>query len=103
MNLTHWQILTASLAAGTVVKTTTNLIDVAVTRILKDTIYCRPQICPGRENCNQCLPSRNVFKAIPYLVKKNGYKIAFNGIFQNYLSGFARTLSFFPVYEYCKF
>lgn len=102
LNLSQWQIIGASLASGMTVKTTTNVIEVATTRILKDTIFCRPATCPGRQNCTTCLPSRNLFKVIPYIIQKNGWTVIFNGIFQNYATGFARTLSFFPVYEYCK-
>ena len=99
------QIMLSSLTSSLCTKFMVNGIDVAYTRISKDTLTCMPRTClsPLRKSaCPECLPSRNIFKVIPHLIRTGGLKVLYNGITSTIPLAFARSLSFFPCYEFCK-
>jgi hypothetical protein len=104
--LTTKQVMASTLIANLSTRISTNIFEIASTRIIKDLVFCRPKTCLSPANvaeCPQCLPSRNIFKVIHHMVKKNGPSIALNGLAQGIGTGLSRTLSFFPTYEYCKY
>ena len=88
----------------------TNLPEVSSTRIIKDILACQARKCEidrssltiSKITCDHCLPTRNIFKVMPYLIRTQGFKMAFNGIFYGISSSMGRTLIFFPIYENCK-
>ena len=101
---TH-EIMISSFTGSAVTRILLNGVEVAATRIIKDTLACTPQGClspQDRTKCPECLPSRNIFKVIPYLIKNNGFSVMYNGINSNVPLTFVRTLTFLPAYEFRK-
>ena len=119
--LSPLSIFTASFSATICRRTSLNIFDVASTQIFKDILREDPGPTNSASQVDSAasggsktsatasmskklvleekLPSRNIFKVIPYLIQKNGPKVIFAGYLHAIGANVSRTFVYFPIFE----